>query len=86
MSNNKTLVEKLEAKQKKLKGEIAAAKRKEAAKAAGLHKKRCEIIGAAVVAELGDNEALRLQLEPVIDKRTTSAQHRKMLGLEAIKK
>ncbi len=88
MAKPTTKIEALERKKDELAKQIAAAKKQERAKAAELHKRRCEIVGAAVLKALddADDRGLEDTLAPLFDRHTTKARDRKMLGLPPLSK
>ena len=81
MTDNNSLIQKLEERQEKLRKQIKDAKAKAARKAAALYERKCRIVGAALLAEMDNNPALAEQLRPLIDARTTKPSERKMMGL-----
>ncbi len=81
-----TKLQKLEKQQASIKDQIKKARQEEAKREATLYAKRCEIVGAAVLAELNDNHTLGSTLNPIIDTRTKSPKDRKTLGLSPAKK
>ncbi len=86
MTSEKKLLDKLIERQEKLAKEIKQAKAAQAKKEAAIYADKCRIVGAAILAELENNENLRLSLNPIIDKRTTTAKDRKLLGLNPLPK
>lgn len=83
-----TKLEALQRKQDELTKQIAAAKKAERARQAELHKRRCEVVGAAVLKalEVADDRSLEETLAPLFDRHTTKARDRKMLGLPPLPK
>lgn len=82
---------KLEALQRKhdeLSAQIAEAKKQERARMAALHKRRCEVVGAAVLKALdkAEDRALEDMLTPLLDRYTIKARDRKTLGLPPLAK
>ncbi len=77
----KSLLEKLEEKQKKLKLEIREAKRKEAKLFSEGHKKRCEIIGEAFIKEMKNNEEIKVTVDEIIRKHIKTDKNKKILGI-----
>lgn len=78
---SKSLIEKLEEKQNKLKLQINEAKKKEARKLALEHKKKCELIGKALTKEMKVNDDIKSTINSILDKHTKTTKDRKMLGL-----
>jgi len=81
-------LEALQRKQDELTRQIAEAKKQQRIKDAELHKRRCEIVGAAVLKalEVADDRNLEETLAPLFDRHTTKARDRKTLGLPPLAK
>jgi hypothetical protein len=82
---------KLEALQRKydeLAAQIAEAKKQERTRMAELHKRRCQVVGAAVLKALDKAEDRTLEdtLAPLLDHYTVKARDRKTLGLPPLTK
>lgn len=86
MATKSKVLQKLREKEAKLKAEIKEAEKAEAKRQAEIYARRCEIVGAAVLAESEKNATLAGQLQSVIDKHTTKTRERKFLGLPPLKK
>ncbi|MFK7877567.1 MAG: hypothetical protein AB8B71_17620 [Paracoccaceae bacterium] len=81
-------LEAMQRKQDELAAQIADAKKQERARMAQLHKRRCEIVGAAVLKALdaANDRSLEDTLAPLFDRHTIKARDRKMLGLPPMSK
>jgi len=79
--STETKLEKLEKQQASIKEQIKEARQAETKREAALYAKRCEIVGAAVLAELNENKELATTLNPIINARTKSPKARRILGL-----
>ncbi|MCP4934688.1 MAG: hypothetical protein GY927_10910 [bacterium] len=86
MTNTNALLQKLQDREAKLKAQIKKAKATAAKEAAALDTERHRIIGAAILAEIDENEPLRALVQPVIETRTTNPRARKILGLDPLPK
>ncbi|NOR70835.1 MAG: hypothetical protein GQ532_14275 [Methylomarinum sp.] len=86
MTTENKLLNKLIERQDKLAKEIKQAKAAQAKKEAAIYADKCRIVGAAILAELQNNENLGLSLNPIINERTTAAKDRKLLGLAPLPK
>ena len=80
------LLQKLQEREAKLKAKIKEAKAAAAKEAAALDAERQRFIGAAIMAEMDEDEQLRALLQPVINTRTINPRARKMLGLDPLPK
>ena len=81
-------LEALQRKQDELTAQIAEAKKQERARMAELHKRRCEVVGDAVLKALdkAKDRTLEDTLAPLLDRYTIKARDRKTLGLPPISK
>ncbi len=86
MTTENKVLDKLIERQEKLAKEIKQAKAEQAKKKAVIYADKCRVVGAAILAELENNENLRVSFNPIIDKRTTTAKDRKLLGLDPLPK
>ena len=86
MASENKLLNKLIERQEKLAKEIKQAKATQAKKEASIYAGKCRIVGAAILAEIKDNETLERTINPIIDKRTTATKDRKILGLAPLVK
>ena len=74
-------LEKLKEQKASINKQIKEAEKSKAKREADLYAKRCEIVGAAVLAELNDNQELGQTINPIINARTKSPKARRILGL-----
>lgn len=86
MSNQSKLIAKLQEREADIKAQIKAAQRKEAKKLADIQAHKARIIGAAVLAEMKTNTALKSSLTPIINKNTVNDKDRKLMGLSPLPK
>lgn len=84
MSN--ALIEKLKQQEAEIKAKIKEAQKAQAKKDAEIYTKKCTVVGAAVLAEMENNPALKASLDPIIDKQTLASKDRRLLGLEPLPK
>ena len=85
MSNADALLAKLKEREAKLKAKIKEAKAAAAKEAAALEAEKHRLIGAAVMAEMDTNEALRKIVEPLLEASVQGTRARKLLGLDTTK-
>jgi len=65
---------------------IKAARQAETKREAALYAKRCEIVGAAILAEVTDNKEFGALIDPIVNARTTKPKDRLTFGLPPVKK
>ena len=76
------LLAKLKEKEKKVKAEIRKAQAQIASEAAKTHKKRCEIIGAAILEEMAQSNEAKAAFNKVLARHIKSTKDRLLIGLD----
>lgn len=78
------LLAKLKEKEQKLKAEIRKAQAQIASEAAKTHKKRCQIIGAAILEEMAQSKDAKAAFNQVLDRHIKSTKDRLLIGLDTV--
>lgn len=86
MTDNNKFLQRLEEKQAKLKEQIKQAKGQQKKKQAATFDIRARIIGAAVIAEMKENETFSKSIDQITQARITSPKERKILDLKPLAK
>lgn len=77
-------LERLKQREAKLKEQIKAEQAKAAKKEAALHKRKCQAIGAAVLACAEDDQEFARTLQALLDRYVKDKPSRKLLALSGL--
>ena len=79
-----TALERLKQREAKLKEQIKAEQAKVAKKEAALHQRKCQAVGAAVLACADEDPEFARTLQALLDRYVTDKPSRKLLGLAGL--
>ncbi len=86
MTDESPIIQKLKAQQAEIQKKLTTAKKAEAKKKDALQAQKNQLTGHAISKEIADNPAFKSTIQTIIEKHTTNARDRLLLGLSPIQK